>query len=56
VVKKDEADQYEAQLRKERMDATEVRLARTPSGERFLDRLYEIKKIRPLHQEPKQGE
>lgn len=46
-----EAEEYENQLRKARMDAAEVRIARTPSGERFLDRMYEIAKPRPLHSE-----
>lgn len=57
MVKKDAEDlKYEAQLRKERMDALEVRIARTAAGERFLDRLYEIRKIKPLHSEPEEGE
>jgi hypothetical protein len=46
-----EALEYEAQQRKERMEATEVRIARTPAGERFLDRMYEIRKPRPLRGE-----
>jgi hypothetical protein len=50
-----EALEYEAQQRKERMEATEARIARTPAGERFLDRMYEISKPHPLREEDKES-
>ena len=51
ATKIDEPDPYEAEQRRLRMEQMEVRIARTPGGERFLDRMYEIKRPRPLRGE-----
>lgn len=35
-------DKWEGRERKERMDAAELRISRTPSGEQWLDRVLKI--------------
>lgn len=50
MVKYDE----EFREREQRMNDTAIRIGKTPSGERFLDRMYEIGKPKPLHQEPEE--
>lgn len=52
MVKPDEAINFEAEKRRERMTALESRICKTPAGERFLDRIYEISRVEPLHSEP----
>jgi hypothetical protein len=57
VSRREDDEKLEAEKRKERMSALETRIGRTPAGERFLDRIYEISRPRPLHEEPEeQGE
>jgi hypothetical protein len=55
VVRDDDA-KFEAEKRAERMRLLEDRIGLTPSGERFLDRIYEIGKPSPLHPEPEDEE
>lgn len=52
MVKREEAEKFEAEKRKERMTILAARIGQTASGERFLDRVYEIGRPKPLHSEP----
>lgn len=55
MVNKTEEEKYAE--RAVRMNETAIRIDRTPGGQRFLDRIAEINKVRPLHEEPvDQGE
>lgn len=51
-----EAEDYEALKRKIRMEEAEIRIAHSPGGERFLDRIHEIGRPRPLKDEDPEGE
>lgn len=42
--------------RRVKLEALETRISRTPAGERFLHRVYEIGKPKPLRSESKEGE
>lgn len=56
MVKKDPTDlRLEAEERKKRMEDLEARIGMTESGSRFIDRIYEIGRPRPLHSDD-QGE
>jgi hypothetical protein len=55
VVKSDD-EKLDAEKRAARMTELANRIGRTESGSRFLDRIYEISKPRPLHEEREQDE
>lgn len=57
VNRREDDEKLEAEKRRERMQAMEDRIGKTAAGERFLSRIYEISRPRPLHEEPEdQGE
>lgn len=57
MVKPNEADiKFEAEARQKRMEEIATRIGRTDGGERFLMRIYEIGKPKPLREEPEEGE
>jgi len=55
VVKTDD-EKFEAEKRRDRMAELELRIAQTTSGQRFLNRIHEIGKVRPLRDDPLEGE
>lgn len=53
---RDDDLKFEAEARQKRMEEIATRIGQTESGDRFLSRIYEIGKPKPLRSDPEEGE